>query len=265
MITSSTHSNALILEMTSLFVGIILGTVAAIIAVMLIIFSNTAIGVTPLVNSLNGILPADSHAALVAQIQAMGFPLTGDTPAYWYLARVSALMGYLFIWLSMVWGLLLSTKVVKSRVSPAMTFSTHEFLSLMGLGFAVFHAFVLLGDSYLKFGLADVLLPFHASFKPALVGTGTISLYLYALLVGSFYLRKRIGQKAWRALHYTTFAAFLAVTAHGLLIGTDSTLTIVRVMYLSAASSVLFLVYYRMLTAKKKTHRRSRRPLPTSK
>ncbi len=257
MTTSSNHSNTLILEMTSLLVGIILGTTAAAILVMLIIFSSTAVGVTPLVNSLNGVLPADIHAAIAAQVKAMGFPLTGDSPAYWYLARSSALIGYLFMWLSMVWGLLLSTKLVKNRISPALTFSTHEFLSLSGLGFALFHAFILLGDGYLKFGLADILLPFHAAFKPGLVSTGIISLYLYALLVGSFYLRKRIGQKVWRAFHYTTFVAFLAVTAHGLFIGTDSTLAIVRVMYLSAATSVLFLVYYRMLTGGKKPSRRT--------
>lgn len=252
MTTSPNHSTALILEITTLLTGIFLGIVAAAIVITLIIFSNTTIDATLLVSTVSSILPHGFRVALATQLQAMGLPLTGDSSAYWYLARTSALIGYFLMWLSTVWGLLLSTKIVKKHISPALIFSTHEFLALMGLGFALFHAFILLGDSYLKFGLADVLLPFHAQFKPALVSVGIISLYLNSLLVASFYLRKRIGRKVWRVFHYTTFLAYLAITAHGLFIGTDSALPIVRAMYLFATASVLFLVYYRILTAGKK-------------
>ncbi len=252
--SSSISTNTFISEVTSLLAGIFLGIVAAAIVLVLIISDSTAT-IAPLLNGLNGILPADIQLTLSTQLQAMGIPLVGDSPAYWYLARTSALIGYFFVWLSMIWGLLLSTKIVKSRVSPALTFSTHEFLSLMGLGFALFHTFILLGDNYLNFSLVDVLLPFHATFKPGLVGVGIISLYLYALLTASFYVRKRIGRKLWRTLHYATFVLYIMVTAHGLLIGTDSALTVVRTMYLSAAASVLFLVYYRILTTSRRTVR----------
>jgi len=254
-------TNSFIFETASLIIGVTLGGIAAMIAITLIILSNTSIGILPLLHSLNGILPVGFYTLLETQLQAMGFPLQGETPAYWYLARVSALISYLFIWLSMVWGLLLSTKLVKLHVSPALIFSTHELLSLTGLGFAVFHAFILLGDSYLKFGLSDVLLPFSASFKTVPVGIGILSLYLYAMLAGSFYIRKRIGKKVWRTLHYTTFLAFVAVTAHGLLVGTDSSTFIAKAMYSSAVASVLFLVYYRILTTGQKAGVRSPRPL----
>ena len=249
MTTSSAPSNALILEIATLLTGIVLGTVAAALMVLFIIAAQP---VSLPVTELSGIFPAYVQSALATQLQAMGLPLVGDSPAYWYLARVSALIGYFFMWQSILWGLLLSTKIVKTRISPALTFGIHEFLSLMGLGFAAFHAFVLLGDGYLKFGLADLLVPFHASFKSAAVSAGIISLYLYALLVASFYLRKRIGQKVWRAFHYTTFLAYITVTAHGLLVGSDGSLVIVQVMYFAAAASVLFLVYYRILTGGKK-------------
>lgn len=255
------QTNSFIFETASLIIGVTLGGVAAMLAIALIILSNTSIGVMPLFHSLNGVLPVGIYTLLETQLHAMGFPLQAETPAYWYLARISAFISYLFMWLSMVWGLLLSTKLVKSRFSPALIFSTHELLSLMGLGFALFHAFILLGDGYLKFGLSDILLPFGASFKAVPVGIGTLSLYLYALLVGSFYVRKRIGKKIWRALHYTTFLAFIAVTAHGLFVGTDSSTLLAKAMYLSAVSSVLFLVYHRILTAGQKTVRRSSRPL----
>ena len=43
-----------------------------------------------------------------------------------------------------------------------------------------------------------------------------------AIVVGSFYVRRQIGQRAWRTLHYVTFLAFLGATAHGVMAGTDS-------------------------------------------
>ena len=261
MTTTQNPTNTFIFEVISLIIGVTLGGITALLAIALIIFSDVTIGVMPLLHALNGILPIEVYTLLETQLQAMGLPLQGDTPAFWYLSRVSALIGYFFMWLSMIWGLLLSTKLVKSRISPALIFGTHELLALMGMGFALFHAFILLGDSYLKFRLSDILVPFSSSFQTVPIGIGTLSLYLYGLLMVSFYIRKRIGKKVWRALHYTTFLAFIAVTAHGLFVGTDSAFWLVKTMYLSAVTSVLFLVYHRILITGKNSVRRSPRPL----
>ncbi len=248
-VSSSPRPHNQVLEVLSLTLGVILGSVAAIIMIVLILAANIKIGVLPLVNTLHTILPVSWYANLLHLMQAMGFPLQGETPAYWYMSRASALLGYFFIWASTLWGLLLSTKIVKSMFSSALIFSVHEFLSLLGLGFATFHAFILMGDRYINFTLGDILFPFTASFKPTLVGIGTISLYLYTLIIISYFFRKRIGRKVWRTLHYFTFFTYIFVAIHGVLTGTDSSFTLMRVVYLVSAASILFLVYYRLLTA----------------
>jgi DMSO/TMAO reductase YedYZ heme-binding membrane subunit len=68
----------------------------------------------------------------------------------------------------------------------------------------------------------------------------------------SFYVRKQIGQKVWRKLHYFTFLAFGLVLVHGLMAGTDTPLPIIRLMYLGTGAGVLFLTYYRLFTLKVK-------------
>lgn len=254
-VSENTQSPPFILEIATLVAAILLGAIAALIIIMLIV--TNSLDFSPLANTLTQALPATLPAGVQTQLAAMGLPLGADSPAYWYMSRVSALLGFLFMWLSTLWGLLLSTKLLKKRVSPAMIFSTHEFLSLAGLGFILFHAFVLLGDQYIKFGLSDILLPFSASFKPNLVGIGTLGLYLYTLLVGSFYLRKKIGQQTWRALHYTSFLAFIFAAVHGIFIGTDSGLTVVRVMYLSAMGSIFALMLYRIAGQSRRAARRT--------
>ena len=44
---------------------------------------------------------------------------------------------------------------------------------------------------------------------------------LMVLIYASFSLRRRIGARNWRRLHYLTFGVFAAATVHGLAAGTD--------------------------------------------
>lgn len=197
-------------------------------------------------------LPTSWRDVISQEAQIMGLPLIGETKAYWYMARAGGIISYLLIWLSVVWGLILSTKITEGRISGPLTFGLHEFLSLGAILFATLHAVVLLGDRYIRFNLFHLLIPFIAPYQPFWTGLGTLGLYLIAALTGSFYFRKQLGQKTWRVLHYLTFMGYVLVLVHGLMAGTDSGLTIMKVMYLSTGLSVLFLVYYRILTLKVK-------------
>ena len=75
----------------------------------------------------------------------------------------------------------------------------HQYCGLLGLGFALFHALVLLGDRYVGYTPPQLLVPFASlPYRPLAVGLGQIALYL-GLLVGlSFYVRQHIGFRAWR-------------------------------------------------------------------
>ncbi len=198
-------------------------------------------------------LPAAWRTVISREAQTMGLPLAGQTQAYWYMARAGGLVSYLLVWLSVAWGLVLSTKITEGWVPAPLAFGLHEFLSLTTILFATLHALVLLGDHYIGFNLLHLAVPFSAPYQPFWTGLGTLGLYLSAALTGSFYIRKQLGQKTWRALHYLTFAAYILVLSHGLMAGSDSKLTLVRFMYLGTGLSVLFLVYYRLFTLKAKS------------
>ena len=112
--------------------------------------------------------------------------------------------------------------------------------------FALLHAVVLLGDSYVEFTIFHLAIPFIAPYEPFWTGLGVIGLYLTAALTISFYLRKHIGQKTWRMLHYLTFAAYGLALVHGLMAGTDSNLIGMKLLYLTTGFTILFLTYYRL-------------------
>ncbi|MEW5959360.1 MAG: ferric reductase-like transmembrane domain-containing protein [Chloroflexota bacterium] len=235
--------------------GVFVGGLAALLAMWLWFDYRLDPGHSLMVRlgaNLVAVLPAWLHGSLAAEAQVMGLPLTGHTPAFWYMARSGGIVAYLLLWLSMVWGLTLSTKITDGLVPAAIAYGLHEFLSLGAVLFAVLHAVVLLGDDYIKFNLFHLAVPFIAPYRPFWTGLGTLGLYLIAALTGSFYIRKQIGQKLWRSLHYLTFAGYLLALVHGLLAGSDSSLAGLKLMYLVTGFSVLFLIYYRLFTLKVK-------------
>jgi hypothetical protein len=185
---------------------------------------------------------------LTNEATLMGWPLNAQTSAYWYMARGAGLVGYFLLWGATAWGLIVNTKIAKGVVSAPLATALHQFLSLGALAFAGLHALVLLGDHYIDFGPTNVVYPFAASYRPTWVGLGQLGFYLSVVLILSFYFRKKIGHRIWRSLHYFTFLAYSMVLTHGLTSGTDTNLLPVMAMYVGTGATIIFLIYYRLLT-----------------
>lgn len=82
---------------------------------------------------------------------------------------------------------------------------------------------ILMGDKYINYALAQILIPFNrVDYKPIWIGLGQIGFYLLAIVAFSFYVRKRIGHKTWRLIHFISFAVYVLALLHGLFSGTDS-------------------------------------------
>lgn len=194
-----------------------------------------------------GVLPAPVRASAVEQAQLMGLPLAEGSHAYWYLARAGGVMAYLLLWLATCWGIMMSSKVIKGVVDVPVAYALHEYLPILGVVFAALHAVVLLGDSYIDFAPWHLLVPFAGPYKPLWTGLGIVALYMSVALIASFYVRKRIGQKTWRALHYTSYLAFLLALLHGVMAGSDTGSMTMRLLYVLTGGLSVFLLLYRML------------------
>jgi DMSO/TMAO reductase YedYZ heme-binding membrane subunit len=68
----------------------------------------------------------------------------------------------------------------------------------------------------------------------------------------SFYVRRFIGQKAWRSLHFGAFGMYAAATAHGIMAGSDTRHPAVLALYLGSAAAVVVLVVARVALAGEK-------------
>jgi predicted ferric reductase len=188
---------------------------------------------------------------LPAWLPGLSASLSGPEPkAYWYLSRASALVAYGLLWLSMVCGLLMTSKLTRAWPGGPTIFDVHQHASLLGLAFALFHALILLGDRYIQAPLAQVLVPFaYKSYAPVWVGLGQIGLYALTLVGLSFYVKPWTGRRLWRTVHCLSFAVFLLALLHGIGSGSDSGSAWAQRLYWVSGASVLFLTIYRGLAA----------------
>lgn len=186
---------------------------------------------------------------LPSVVPALNYSLAGESPkAYWYLSRASAYVALTLLWLSMALGLLITNKMARVWPGVPPTFAIHEYVSLLGIGFSIFHAFVLLGDHYIKFTFLQLLMPFSTvEYKPLEVGIGQTVLYVWLILVLSFYVKSKIGQKTWRSLHYISFLVYVFAVYHGVTSGSDTNTSWSQLYYYISGGSLIFLLIYRIL------------------
>jgi predicted ferric reductase len=212
--------------------------------------------VVPLQSVLVMLFSAVAGALLAANLLPALVPgfltsVSGEAPqAFWFLSRSSAFVAYLLLWLSMVFGLVITNRMARLWPGGPAAFELHQHTSLLAIAFSLFHALILIGDQYIQANLLGILLPFGlASYRPFWVGFGQLALYLSLLVTLTFYARKHIGGQRWKGIHLLSYGAFLLVMAHGLFSGTDTLTLGALVMYAVTALSALFLTIYRVLSA----------------
>jgi methionine sulfoxide reductase heme-binding subunit len=176
-------------------------------------------------------------------------------PVAWIIARAAGLVAFGILTLSIWLGLAMSTRLFPQRFQSRL-FGWHRTLAWTGLSMLGLHAGALLLDPVIGFGPLAVLVPFAAPWRPVAVAAGVIAGWLSVMLLVSFRLRKRIGQRVWRRLHFASFAAFILALGHALTSGTDLSGVGGPILTVLAAGPVLWLTLVRVLTP-------SRRPAPT--
>lgn len=174
--------------------------------------------------------------------------LAAQPKVFWYLSRGSALVAYGLLWLSMVLGVGVTNKLAAKWPGLGKANDLHQYVSILGIAFGLFHGLILLGDQYSQFKLIQILIPFTTTtYRPLAVGLGQVGFYLWLVILGSFYVRKRIGSKVWRFIHYFTYLTYAGVLIHALLAGTDAGLQATQIYYWVTGGLLLFLTVYRII------------------
>lgn len=164
----------------------------------------------------------------------------------WLLIRGSGVAAFALLSASTIWGLLLSTKLMARLVKAKPLTWFHESLGIGALIATATHVFVLSIHDFLDFTWGEILVPGRSDWRPGAVALGIAAAYGLVVVIGSFYVRKSIGQKTWRAIHFTSFGVFVSALLHGITAGTDTRAPMMIGLYIGAAAAVFVLLGLRL-------------------
>ena len=167
--------------------------------------------------------------------------------AIWLSARSMGLVAYALATCTVLLGLATAARAGDRLPGRGFVSDTHRALSLLTVLAVAGHVLLLAFDQYARFSPATLLVPFVSWYRPVWTGLGILAAYVLLVVYASFYVRSRIGYKAWRTLHFASLAVFVMATPHGLFAGTDSSAVWARWLYVTAVFAVALAVAYRLL------------------
>lgn len=170
------------------------------------------------------------------------------TQVWWHVARATGIVAWALLSASVIWGLLLTTRLARGRPTPAWLLDLHRFLGGTAVLATAMHLGGLVADDFVHFDVVDLTVPFASSWKPGAVALGVVSVYLLAAIELTSLLMRRLPRRAWRAVHMSSYVLFWTATFHFLLAGTDAT-NVLAVLGIDLVTvTVVFLTLVRILS-----------------
>jgi ferredoxin-NADP reductase/DMSO/TMAO reductase YedYZ heme-binding membrane subunit len=185
-----------------------------------------------------------------------------DEHLWWYLARAGGLTAWWLLCIAVLWGLLLSTRILGDRTPPAWLLDLHRMLGGLAVVFTGLHMTGLFFDEWAGFGWSELLVPFSSEFKPGAVAWGVVAFHLLVAIEVTSLLKKRIPDGVWRWVHRCAFVVFVFATVHTFTTGTDGANRWIQGGAAAVALGFLFLLVYRLSTGRRP--REPRTPSPAA-
>ena len=150
-----------------------------------------------------------------------------DPHIWWYVSRVSALTAWGLMSFSVVWGVLLASRVFRGLDNPAWLKDLHRYLSTLTVLLASVHTLALTLDPYVQFDAADLFIPGVATYEGAsdlvnlALAVGVIAMWAMSVVYLTSLVMDKLPHAVWKAIHYLSYLVFFAIGIHAAFAGSD--------------------------------------------
>ena len=134
--------------------------------------------------------------------------------ATWYLMRASGFVALLLVTASTALGIAGVGRWQRGRWTRTVGLIVHRDASLLAVVFIALHVLSAVTDSYVSVPASASVVPWTSGYDPLWVGLGALSLDLVLAVVATSLLRDRIGRRAWRAVHWLSYASLPVAVVH---------------------------------------------------
>ena len=165
---------------------------------------------------------------------------TSGPSAYWYLTRSTGAVAIVLLTLTVALGVIDVRRYATARWPRFLIDRLHRNVALLTIVFLVLHILTSVLDSFAPIGLLDAVIPFAGSYRPFWLGLGAVSFDLLLAVTITSLARRRVGHRAWRAVHWLAYASWPVALLHGF--GTGSDVKDAWLLLLSIACLVVVVV-----------------------
>jgi sulfoxide reductase heme-binding subunit YedZ len=141
----------------------------------------------------------------------------------WYTTRGAGAVSLVLLSAVVVLGLLARVRFERHGWPRFLSAAVHGDLALMTLVFLLLHIITAVVDPFTHLGLVAALVPFGSYYRTFWLGLGTIAFELLIAIVVTSLLRRFIGARVWRGIHWLAYASWPVAVLHGIGTGTDNT------------------------------------------
>ena len=170
----------------------------------------------------------------------------------WYVARGSGVVSLLLLTISLVLGIPTLLSWGTPRTPRLVVQLLHRNVSLLVVVFLALHVLASVVDDFVHITVADAFVPFVGSYRPFWLGLGAISMDLLLALIVTSLLRRHVGHRAWRFVHWGAYACWPIAVVHGLGIGSDERFRWMLAVVALCAAAVLAAVVWRVAATRRR-------------
>ena len=184
-----------------------------------------------------------------------------DSRTLWWVTRGAGLVAWLVMAAAVVWGLLVSTKLIRRRGVPAWILDLHRYLGTLTVAFVIVHVGAIWLDSYVTFGAKELFVPFASTWKPHAVAWGIFATYLLVAIQATSWTMRYLPRRLWHRVHVLSVPMLAIAGIHGFLAGADRSNRAVQWTAFTVTVGIVFLLAMRVLQPSRTS--RSVAPLKT--
>ncbi len=171
--------------------------------------------------------------------------------ALWYLTRATGLISLILLSATVVLGIVASVGWTSTRWPRFLSQAMHRNLSLFCIALIAIHIVTTVADGYVPITYVDAFIPFLTPYRPLWIGFGALAFDMLLAVGITSGLRRRIGVRAWRGVHYLAYACWPIAVVHGLGSGSDTRLPVMMLIEVVCGAAVVTAVAWRLLAARR--------------
>lgn len=176
--------------------------------------------------------------------------ITSST-ALWYASRATGVVSLVLLTGVLVLGIMVNRQGRLPGLPRFAVVGLHRNLSLLAVAFVAVHVLTAVADSYVSISIVAAVIPFVSAYRPLWLGLGAVSLDLMAAVIVTSLLRRFIGRRVWRGVHWLAYASWPVAILHSIGSSGDLRSGAFLVLFIVCIAAVAVALAWRLATARR--------------